>query len=302
MASSDHISVMTTEVLEHLAVQASAWYIDATFGAGGHTLAILEQQARVIALDWDAANIAQGKQKFESQVKTGQLILCQANFAQLETVVKQQTCLEDKVIAGVLFDLGTATSQLMSSQRGFSVIGSGPLDMRMDPENQAVTAADLLAAGSEKELTHLFRNLGGEHEAKAIAKRIKHNPTPITTTDQLSQLIMSTKREITRLHPATKVFQALRIAVNSELDNLNQALPQALAALSQQGRVVTIAFHDGEDRIVKQTFQRWQIQGKGEVVTRKPIVASAKELAANPRSRSAKMRVFIKSSANVLKA
>lgn len=158
-----------------------------------------------------------------------------------------------------------------------------------------VTAKDILALIPENQLAELFRDFGGEEEAKAIAKAIKTSPTPITTTKQLSTLIASVKRRNRPgINPATKVFQALRIVVNSELDEIRDALPSAFSVLETNGRLVTIAFHDGEDRLVKQQFKNWEKNKLAEVLTQKPLAPTEEEISENKRARSAKLRALRK--------
>lgn len=277
-----HVPVLLNEALDALAVEKDAWYIDGTFGRGGHTRAILNKGGKVIAFDWDPEAIEHGKQTFASEIENNWLLFIQESFANLRQAVTQQP------IAGILFDFGTSTEQLTSAKRGFSFEGDGPLDMRMDP-NLGVTAADLLAVVPEKQLAELFKDFGGEPQAKAIAKAIKRNLTPIKTTKQLSDVILSISRNRHgKLHPATKVFQALRIAVNSELDQITAALPQAFELLAPAGHLVTIAFHEGEDRIAKH-FMKEQEKNQTAVVS--PIItASEEEITRNPRARSAKLR------------
>lgn len=283
-----HQSVMLQESIDLLQVKPNEWYVDATFGRGGHTAEILKRGGNVIALDFDEEAILAGTQRFEQEIKEEKLILIRDNFDRMQQVVLKQ-------VAGVLFDFGTSVEQLTNSQRGLSFEGDGPLDMRLDTR-LGVTAAQLLGVLPEKELTNLFSEFGGERESKTIAKAIVRERAlqPIQTTAALAKLVARTKREHTKLHPATKVFQALRIAVNTELDNIKSALPQALAVAKSGGRVVTIAFHEGEDALVKHQFISWEDQGLGVKVTPKPLVPSEAELIENPRARSAKLRAFEK--------
>lgn len=286
---------MLQDAVEALNVKPNYWYIDATFGRGGHTKKILEAGAKVVAFDFDQEAIQFGTKEFASQIKKGNLILIRENFANLtETIsnlIKQGKV--DK-ISGILFDFGTSTQQLTSQNRGFSFEGEGPLDMRMD-QRLGVQAQDLLVVIPENQLAELFKIMGGEPDAKKIAKAIKTTKTPITTTKQLADLIIKTKgRQKGKLHPATKVFQALRIAINTELDNITDVLPQALNILSVGGKIITISFHEGEDKIVKHTFKSWESRKLGHIETKKPITPSETELSKNVRARSAKMRIFVK--------
>ena len=296
-----HQPVMTAEVLDFLQVKPDHWYLDATFGRGGHTQAILQQQGKVVALDVDQEAIKFGQQQFAQDISANNLILINSNFAQLKdsltTSCHGQT--ETASIHGIVFDLGTSQDQIKAPHRGFSFDHpQDPLDMRLD-QSLGVTAADLLAVLSSKQLEELFRNYGGENKAKQIAKAIDRYRGPehekrIETVGQLLTIIEQVKQRSSHLHPATKVFQALRIAVNSELDSLKQALPQALEVLTSQGRLVTIAFHQGEDVIVKQQFKEWEQAQLGEIITKKPVQPDNQEKTKNPSARSAKLRAFEK--------
>lgn len=296
--TSKHIPVLLDEAISGLQPQAGEWYLDGTFGRGGHTQAILARQAKVIALDVDQAAIEYGQTTFAAELAQNRLILVRENFERLAKVV---STLRDSGqvgdIRGALFDFGTSTEQLMSAERGFSFAGDGDLDMRMD-DRLGVKAKDLLKLLSEKQLSQVFFEYGGEREARKIARAIVEirqsgDMTQLDSVSGLVALIMATKREPRgHLHPATKVFQALRIAVNDELTAIRSALPQALEILTAPARVVTIAFHEGEDRVVKQLFNTWERQGKGKVITKHPVTAGDRELAVNSRSRSAKLRIF----------
>jgi 16S rRNA (cytosine1402-N4)-methyltransferase len=288
-----HVPVMLSEATEALQIHPNEWYIDATFGGGGHTGEILRQGGNVLAFDWDRPAIEAGNKKFADHINQGKLVLIRESFAKLhDETTKMQT--EQKVgrIQGILFDFGTSTDQLLSSERGFSFTGDGELDMRMD-DRLGVQAKDILAVVPEKQLSELFLETGGEPQARKIAKAIKSSPVPITTTGQLAELVKKVKKGRTgKLHPATKVFQALRIAVNSELEQISLALPQALDLLQPGGSIVTIAFHEGEDRIAKRYFREWAKTGLGEESG--PFTPADGEVQKNPRARSAKLRVFRK--------
>jgi len=290
-----HTPVMLSEAIEALQIKKGSWYIDATFGRGGHTQKMLELGANVIALDHDQEAIHFGTEHFSSEVESKRIVLLRYNFAELTKAVAQaEEQLSEKIeIQGILFDFGTSVDQLTSQERGFSFTGNGPLDMRMD-DRLGVTAAQLLAVLSEAQLKEMFRDYGGEVAARAVAKAVvaERSRQPIETTQQLVQLISRVKHRRDRIHPATKVFQALRMVVNSEVDNIEQGLPQALQVLAEQGVIVTIAFHEGEDRIVKHTFKKWDQEQKG---TAHPLVKpSIEEINTNPPSRSAKLRIFEK--------
>ena len=292
-----HQPVLLAEVIELLRIKQGAWYVDATFGRGGHTEAILQQGGKVIALDVDQAAITYGQEYFAKQIQAQDLILFRENFDRLDQVtskfkLKHQI---DK-ISGILFDFGTSVDQLKDKQRGFSFESDSELDMRMD-DRLGVKAKDLLAALSGRELSQMLWELGGEQKARAIAHAIinERAKQPITTTRQLADLVSKFYGgRKGKLHPATKVFQALRIAVNSELDSIQVALPLAFTLLTKGGRIVTIAFHEGEDRLVKHYFKKLISENVAAEVTKRALQPTEEEIANNPRSRSAKLRAIEK--------
>lgn len=290
----DHTAVLPNETLEYLTAGADTlegeYFVDGTFGAGEHSRALLTRGATVIGFDWDSAVHEAAKTPFQSELSTGQLVLIQDSFANLPTVLADVVP-KHQDISGFLFDFGTNSEQLTSSERGFSVQSDGPLDMRMDPR-KTVTAHDILVAVPEKQLALLFREFGGEEQARAIAKSIKEAPIPQSTGELVERIMRVKRAQSGRLHPATKVFQALRIAVNTELDEITHLLSVLPTLASPQSRVVCISFHEGEDRLVKQAFAQWEHDGLGTRQTKKPIRASEQELATNPRARSAKLRAF----------
>ena len=292
-----HQPVLLTQVITWLNPQPNQWYLDATFGRGGHTKALLDQQAKIIAFDSDLDAINYGQEKFAEAISNNHLILIHDNFNHLKEIVEQQQL--DQKICGVLFDFGTSMDQIKIAHRGFSFNEpEAELDMRMD-ENLGVTAADLLNILSVKQMATLFQEYGGEEQAKKIAAAInyyrgKNKENKIETVGQLVEIINQIKTRRSHLHPATKVFQALRIAVNDELNSIKQSLPQALSVLKPTGRIVTIAFHEGEDRIVKHQFKNWATNKQGKILTNKPIKPNDLEISQNPSARSAKLRVFEK--------
>ena len=291
-----HVPVMLNEALEGLNIVKGNWYIDATFGRGGHTQAILEKGGNVIACDHDAEAVEYGKEKFAQAIKDGRLIIEYINFDIISTLPS----LAGKTVAGALFDFGVSSNQLNSSVRGFTFQQNAPLDMRMDIR-LGVTAKDLVNALSKKELYKLLTIYAQEFQARRIAEAIvdARANKPIETTQELSLLIEKAvggraKGAAGHIHPATKTFMALRMAVNDELGNIERALPTTLDILAPSGRIVTISFHEGEDRMMKHMMQAWEAQGKGVQVTKRPLEATSEEVRRNPRSRSAKMRIFEK--------
>lgn len=294
MTTALHQPVMVEEALTSLEVKSGEWYLDGTFGRGGHTRQILKRGGNVIALDHDQTAIEYGQEQFKQEITKGQLILIRENFNKLKQVLTQHAV--EKPISGMLFDFGTSVDQLKDEQRGFSFESDSELDMRMD-ERLGVKAKDLLALLNQKQLEDLFRNEGGEEESRSIATAIvkQRQSEQITTTFELRELIERVKkRRVGHLNPATKVFQALRIAVNSEMENIQELLPQAFELLEPHGRLVTISFHEGEDRIVKTVFKKWEEKQKGHSVYKKPLQPTEEEMKQNPRARSAKLRAFIK--------
>lgn len=271
------------------------WYLDCTLGDGGHTLEILKQGGRVVGIDADPEAINRTKKRLEDFGFLERAVLIQGNFRDINSLLKQTDITESKFV-GAIFDLGVSSLQLMSPERGFSFGKLGPLDMRMDPSLQ-IQALDLVNNLSGKELYELFRNLGEEKYSRRLADVIvrAREVKPFTNTLELSEVIeraIGGKRE--KIHPATRAFQALRMVVNDELGALKEGLEEVKNLLGSNGRMVVISFHSLEDRIVKNTFKDWENAGIGEILIKKPFVPSNEEIADNPRSRSAKMRVFKK--------
>jgi 16S rRNA (cytosine1402-N4)-methyltransferase len=298
-----HISVLLKEAIDYLHVRAGKRYIDGTLGGGGHTGEILAAGGKVLGLDVDKDALAYVKEKINDKrlaIKEDDFRLARGNFKDIEVLAKANGF--DKV-AGILLDLGVSSHQFDTAERGFSIQASGPLDMRMD-QTLAVSAKDLLNALTKDELTELFTKLGEERFAGKIAKEIveSRKKKPLETTAELESLIKRTvprsgifdKSGMRQIHPATKVFQALRIAVNDELNSLQDVLPKAVALLEPEGRLAVITFHSLEDRIVKHSFIAFEKKGQGMILTKKPVIPSEEEVLANPRSRSAKLRVFEK--------
>jgi len=297
-----HIPVLLKETMEALAVQPGGRYIDCTLGAGGHAAAILEHSSpggQLLGIDADpeAIKIARARLKAYS----GSTLLINDNFANLQAI-----CLKYDFfpVHSILFDLGLSSLQLNGNGRGFSFQHDAPLDMRLSP-SQEVTAADIINTSPEAELAHLIRKYGEEGYSRQIAHRIV-NQRPIKTTLQLAQTIeRAIGRRRGRIHPATKTFQALRIAVNHELEHLEAALKQAINLLGFEGRLVLISYHSLEDRIVKQ-FMRQESMGcicppgtptcicghtvSLRLINKRVITPSLVEVQLNPRSRSAKLR------------
>lgn len=284
-----HVPVLLQETIEYLSVVKGKKYVDGTFGGGGHTREILSRGGLVLALDQDQEAIEEAKKVFTQEIMNSSLTIKKTNFSDLGTVC-QTTGFSP--VSGVLLDLGVSSHQLDTDHRGFSFNKDAHLDMRMDPQNQGVTAADFVNAAGESELTSIFWRFGGENMSRKIAKAIVQSRKlgRIDTTLQLANIVSSVKpRSISgSIHPATKVFQALRIAVNDELNALSTTLPQTLDVLEPGGHLVVISFHELEDKIVKTFFK--EHENEFEEIFEKPIVPGEAEIQRNPRSRSAKLR------------
>lgn len=290
-----HRPVMVRQVVELLAVRPGGVYVDATVGAGGHARAVLEREpaCRIVGLDRDPHALAVAARNLEAW--RDRVLLLRADFSELEAKLRD---LELGGVDGVLFDLGVSTLQLGAPERGFTYqVADAPLDMRMDPDLPR-TAADLLNQLPRESLARIFREYGEERWASRIAAFVVEfrRRKPFERAGELVACIKAAVPAAARRsggHPARRVFQALRIAVNDELGQLERALPQAMRALREGGRLVVISFHSLEDRRVKEALRRAQALGEPvpmRVLTRKPLVPDADEVAANPRSRSARLR------------
>ncbi|MBF0096541.1 MAG: 16S rRNA (cytosine(1402)-N(4))-methyltransferase RsmH [Magnetococcales bacterium] len=311
-----HQSVLLQEVMDALAPSPGGIYVDATFGDGGHSQAILQRIApngKLFALDRDGS----AWQRNQTLLETWSELLTPVHtpFSRLRTVLNEHGI---TTIQGILFDLGVSSPQLDDAKRGFSFQYDGPLDMRMDQTNAAApfNAATIVNTYDKEDLADIFFHYGEERHARRIAQAIVHDrqKMPFTTTRQLASLLERIQPyQPGQIHPATRVFQGLRIAVNQELQELQTAMDDALALLAAGGRAVVISFHSLEDRIVKQTFrqaadpeqanntpfagperlrQPKKMISDFHLLTRKPILPSAQEIARNPRARSARLRAI----------
>lgn len=330
-----HIPVLLNEVIENLNIQSNQNFIDCTFGDGGHTMAILEKNGpngKVVGIDWDLQKFKVQSLKFKVKER---LILINDNFANLEKIIEQlrsNAKFKNLKFSGIFLDLGFSSRQLEENGRGFSFQKDEFLDMRFNKLDTDLTAEKIINKYSEKELADIFWKYGEEKHSRRIARIIVQDrkKQKITTTKQLADLIyrihpdgyqgkkfkacgeqsrtiQNSKFKISKtIHPATKVFQALRIAVNNELENLKQVLPQAIKILELKGKICVISFHSLEDRIVKQFFKQeskncvcpsefpqcvCNHKASLKIITKKIITPTFEEIKNNPRSRSAKMRV-----------
>ena len=320
--SETHIPVLRNEVIDFLKPKPEGIYVDATIGLGGHSLYILKEShptSRLIGIDMDANALAIAEKRLQAFKE--RFILIHGNFAQLQQLLKTHRINE---VDGVLLDLGVSSLQLDTPNRGFSFQHLGPLDMRMDVR-MPTSAAQIVNESSPDKLIKIFKEYGEERYAKRIVRHIvvARAEKPITSTLQLAEIVAgtySTKEKHSKtselhahkkrqIHPATRVFQALRIEVNAELYNLVLGLDAAVTVLKPGGCICVISFHSLEDRIVKRQFRQLaktcicppkipicicEHQQVLQVVTNRPILSSASEIEANPRARSAKLRVAIR--------
>jgi len=291
-----HTPVLLTEALDFLQVEQGQKYIDATLGDGGHTIEMLKKGAKVLGIDYSEISIKNAVKRIKAQNLEKDFIPVLGNFSQIYNLAHRNDFVD---VHGILFDLGYSSTQL-ENEHGMSFLADEPLDMRID-KNLGVTAADLVNALPEKDLEHLIREFGEEKLAKRFANAIVNyrKLKKIETTAQLAHVLKASaplSYDNARLHPATRSFMALRIAVNNELENLRNALPLAAQLLIEStlpgGRMAVISFHSLEDSIVK-SFGK-SVQPALTVVTKKPVVPTGKEVKSNSRARSAKMRIFEK--------
>lgn len=305
MSDAQHITVLLNEAVEALVTDTSGFYVDGTFGRGGHSALVLQQlssDGRLLGIDKDLAAIATANARFATDSR---FAIAHGSFAELAQLVAERD-MTGKV-TGVLLDLGVSSPQLDEAERGFSFMNDGPLDMRMD-QTRGQSAADWVNSASEDEITWVFKEYGEERFAKRMARAIitERQKSPFTRTKHLAEVIKEANPAWEKgKHPATRAFQAIRIQVNNELTDLDSVLEQALAVLAPGGRLVVISFHSLEDRAVKRFIRRQELGDpvpKGLPVREdqlnkrmrslgKAIKASDEEVNANVRSRSAVMRV-----------
>ncbi len=286
-----HEPVLQEEVLRLLDPRPGKRIVDLTVGSGGHAGGILKRlgpQGWLIGIDQDREAIERARINLAS---FPHVELIHSNFVYLDEILAG---LNLETVDAVLLDVGASREQLEDARRGFSFLKEGPLDMRMDPEGRR-TARDLVNDLSQRELETIFRRYGEERWAKRIAAAIcqERQGKPIETTGELARIVAGAvpgRFRFGRRHPATRVFQALRIQVNQELEALETVLPKAFEALGRGGRLAAITFHSLEDRIVKQTFREWEKEERGKILTPKPVQPTWEEIRENPRARSAKLR------------
>lgn len=286
-----HKSVLVNEVLENLALKPHGLYVDVTFGSGGHTRAILQADptVSVIALDWDATSLDTYGPVMQEEFGS-RLTLIWGNFSHLYKLLKKKGI---ERVDGVLADFGTSQMQIFD-RAGFSVYRDTALDMRMSSAHHQLTAQEVVNKFSQSTLEKIFWDLGEERYARQIAAAIleARKKKRITTTGELAALVERCvpRDRKSKIHPATRIFQALRIYVNHELENINAFLAASLYVLKNEGRLVCISFHSLEDRLVKQFYKNHERTGELTVVTSRVVVATEEEMKQNPSSRSAKLR------------
>jgi 16S rRNA (cytosine1402-N4)-methyltransferase len=321
MEYTQHVSVMLDEVMAYLHPQSGGLYIDGTLGGGGHTAEILARSApdgKVLGIDTDRLALARVEKRLPEYVANGRLILAHGNFVDMARIVQETGFGDGQGVQGVLLDLGFSSDQMDTPERGFSFSVDGPLDMRLN-QDLLMTAADLVNTASEYELADIIWRYAEEKRSRQIARRIvrEREREPIMHTARLAAICAAgVYQKPGTIHPATRTFQALRIAVNHELERLASALPQIEAVLSTQnksdrgsrgiGRMAIIAFHSLEDRIVKEFLRREATdcicppripvcvcghKARLRILTNRPVVPGEQEIARNPRARSAKLRV-----------
>lgn len=320
MKETKHIPVLLQEAIDGLSITSSDVVVDVTFGGGGHTREILKRilpNGTAIALDTDLSALesfhirASEDNFFRQALRKKNLVLVHSNYSFLGDVLDEK---EVEVVDAILADLGFSSDQIEESERGFSFLLSGPLDMRLNQETE-LTAGHIVNTFSLEEIERILRDFGEENESRRLARAIivAREKKIFTTTDELRNVIEKAypkgKRYKMKIHPATKTFQALRIAVNQELRHLETFLIQAVERVKTGGRIAIITFHSGEDRVVKQFFKN-QAKGcvcppgfpvcrcgntpKVKILTKKPIIPGDEEMKKNPRSRSAKLRIVEK--------
>lgn len=306
-----HVPVMMNSVMELLDVRPGGSYADLTAGDGGHTAAIADllEGGRLIACDRDGSALARARANLEAY--GDRVTFIHANFKELSEILDKASI---KTLDGILVDLGISRYQLTTSERGFSIMNDGPLDMRMD-RGEPESAADLVNRMTAQEIAEILRDFGEERYAKKIARAIaeRRRSRPFSRTSELAELVSEVKPRPPhgrqKIHPATQTFQALRIAVNHELEGLGDFCTEAIDRLSPHGRLLVITFHSLEDRIIKKRFQLeagrcicfqpadlcscHRIR-KVEILTRKPVTPDEEEMKRNPASRSAKLRAVVK--------
>jgi 16S rRNA (cytosine1402-N4)-methyltransferase len=288
-----HTPVMLKEILDYLNLSPGQVIVDATVGTGGHSLRILEKilpKGRLIGIDRDQESLAVASERLRDSGDACEFIY--GNFMDIDNIL---TRLNIKKIDGIIFDLGVSSFQLEDPTRGFSFQYEGPLDMRLD-RTSFISAYDLVNNLNQEEISSLLRNFGQERWHNRIANSVvkERERQPIATTLQLADIVaraMPYRYRHYRIHPATRTFQAVRIAVNRELEALEIAIEKSIKLLNKSSKICVISFHSLEDRVVKLSFRKFALEGKIKIITPKPLTPTLAEVKENPSSRSAKLRV-----------
>lgn len=295
-----HIPVLLKNAVDLLEVKIGRKYIDATLGGGGHSEEIIRRGGELLAMDCDPEAIEHGKLRLSGacpslyQTVEGKILppkVVWGNFVNIGDIAREHGFTK---VDGILFDLGVSSHQIEAEERGFSFNQEGPLDMRMDPR-LSIMAKDLVNGLNEGELYELFSRLGEERYSRRFARAVcfARGIKKIETCDELAKIVLDNappRGKFNRIHPATRIFQALRIAVNDELNCLKKALPEAEELLNKNGRLVVLSFHSLEDGIVKRFFLEKESLGVLRIITKKPVIPSDIEIKKNPRARSGKLR------------
>lgn len=290
-----HTPVLLKETIEILDPKTNENYIDATFGEGGLSFELvryIKPDGKILAFEWDPELYQIGLKKLQKMQKKN-IKLVNKNFREIKKVVRKERFFN---IKGVVFDLGISNWHYENSKRGFSFKKDEPLDMRINPKEIKIKAFDIVNYAKYEDLVYIFKNFGEEREAENIAKEIikKRKEKKIETSKELSEIILKTKREKTKIHPATKVFMALRVFLNEELENLKIALEDSLDVLEKGGKIVIISFQGLEDKVIKKIIKDWKRKKRIELITKNVIRPKKEEIAKNPKSRSAKLRALKK--------
>jgi 16S rRNA (cytosine1402-N4)-methyltransferase len=290
-----HIPVMLKEVLDFLELKPAKTIVDATIGTGGHSKAILERilpEGRLIGIDRDEESLAVSRDRLSEYGDSCEFV--HGNFLDIDKILRN---LRIKKIDGILFDLGISSFQLQDPERGFSFQSEGPLDMRLD-RSTYISAYDLINNLNEEEISTLLWNFGQERWHNRIAHLLiqEREKQPIVTTSQLANIVVRSipqrfRHRHYRIHPATRTFQAVRIAVNRELETLETAINKSISLSNAKARICVISFHSLEDRVIKLEFKNSCINGLIKIITPKPLLPQQEEVEANHLSRSAKLRV-----------
>jgi len=286
------------EIIDYLKPRSGEIFIDATFNEGGHSKEIfkkIEPNGKILGIEWDKSVYEKAQKEFSKDLYQSNIIVVNDSYINLAEIAK-----ENKInnVDGILFDLGMSSWHIEESGRGFSFNREEPLDMRYSSKSK-ITAYDVVNGYSQENLEYIIREYGDERNSRRIAKSIilKREISPIETTKGLTEAIESVvphKMFGKKIHVATKTFQAIRIEVNQEIENLKKGLKQSIGTLGKGGRLAVISFHSLEDRVVKNQFREWKNEGMCEIVTKKPVKPKKEEVLDNPRSRSALLRVLQK--------